>query len=129
MKKVSSLQYLRLVTFCRDIFRTVKYISEKSLNRLIQQQLNPSSTRYRRYMLELQLITEKNKLIYPGPMLSFFKQKDYNYIKTLQRSGPVQINGRQVIHSPTGKVQPAEMPERWSLVSADSQRRIFNVEE
>lgn len=49
--------------FVNEVFRDRSFISQKDFNRLIREKINRSPTWYRNRMIEMELITEKNKLI------------------------------------------------------------------
>lgn len=51
--------------FCREIFQERKFISRAEFNREILKKFNSNTSFYRRRMLSLKYITEKNKLIKP----------------------------------------------------------------
>lgn len=130
MKKINSRQYKNLLKFCRDLFKGSQYISEKSLNLLIQQKLNPCSTRYRRNLIELQLLSEKNKLIYPGEKLYQLKQKDLFTINKLLKIGAVQIVDTEIHFIPKNKdtnTIDVEKPENWDIRKKTKTKLIFNV--
>lgn len=128
MKTINSRQYKQLTIFCKHIFKEQNYISQKRLNLLIQQQLNPCSTRYRRNLIDLQLIYEKNKLIYPGPMLYHFKQKDFFIINKLMKQGEVKILEKSVQFTTADtEAINIEFPGNWELQDKTKTKLIFNV--
>lgn len=49
--------------FVKDVFKNRDFISQKAFNQLILQHFNSSATYYRKRMIELGYITERNKLI------------------------------------------------------------------
>ncbi|WP_300685493.1 hypothetical protein [Chryseobacterium sp.] len=128
MKTINSRQYKLLISFCRQIFKDQKYISQKRLNLLIQKELNPCSTRYRRNLIELKLIFEKNMNLYPGSMLYFFKQKDFFTINKLMKNDEVKITENLIqITSQDTKTINVEFPETWELIHKSKTKLIFNV--
>lgn len=132
MKRIDSRQYKILQKFCRDLFKNENYISEKRLNLLIQQQLNPCSTRYRRNLIELQLLSEKNKLFYPGEKLYHFKQNDTFTINKLMKYGEVKIVDNEIHLIPKNNdtntiTDEIELPGNWDIRKKTKTKLIFNV--
>lgn len=128
MKRINALQYKKLTDFCRKVFRTEKFVSQRAFNLLIQQNLSQMSTRYRREMLSLQMIHEKNKLITPGPMLIHFKLVDYRAMMRLQKFGRVDIVDDLIIRfSPKDGKAKFEFPEHWELIRKTRSVLMFTI--
>ncbi len=124
MKRINALQYRKLVKFCKDIFRDRKFITKRQFNLLIQQNLSQMSTRYRRYMLDLELIKEKNRVIVPGDLLIHFKLIDYQAMTRLERSGSVKIyENKKIILTPADPEAEFNFPEHWIL--ENKSRAVF----
>ncbi|WP_312750509.1 hypothetical protein [Epilithonimonas hominis] len=51
--------------FCKEIFRNKDFVCQKEFNNQILMKFNNNTTYYRKRMIELGLITEKNNLIKP----------------------------------------------------------------
>jgi len=128
MKRINALQYKKLTAFCKEVFRKEKFISQRAFNLLIQQNLSQMSTRYRREMLSLQMIKEKNRLITPGPMLTHFKLVDYRAMIRLQKHGRVDIIDDLIIRfSPKDGNGKFEFPEHWGLVRKTRSVLMFTI--
>lgn len=69
-KKVPANQLQNYRKFCTQVFEDRKFISETEFNKLITQHFNQNSTYYRKRMLQMKLITEKNKVIYKNDQKS-----------------------------------------------------------
>jgi len=128
MKRINALQYKKLVKFCKDIFRDRKFITKRQFNLLIQQNLSQMSTRYRRYMLDLELIKEKNRVIVPGDLLIHFKLIDYQAMTRLERSGSVKIyDNKKILFTPANPEAKFSFPDHWIVESKVRGVLIFNV--
>jgi|GEM_PF-3079384 len=129
MKRINARQYKKLVKFCKEVFRKDKYISSRLFNLKIQQELSSMSTRYRRNMLSLQFIKEKNGLIFPGEALFFLKLIDYQNINRLMKLGEVIIIEKKIkyIQKP-GITTLHNFPDHWKLESKSRGVLIFNVD-
>lgn len=128
---VNARQYKKLVGFCRKIFKERKYISQREFNLNIQQELSQYSTRFRKIMINLQLITDKNKVILPGVMLTHFKLIDYQAISRLQKTGHVRIDisaaGHLILYEPKDPTAEQQFPEHWNLIRKTKWVLMFNV--
>lgn len=51
--------------FINEVFRERNFISQREFNQLLKSNFNSSPTWYRKRMIDIGLITEKNKLIKP----------------------------------------------------------------
>ena len=128
MKRINALQYKKLTAFCKIVFRREKFISQRAFNLLIQQHLSQMSTRYRREMVSLQMIQEKNKLITPGPLLTYFKLVDYRAMMRLQKFGRVDITDDLIIRfTPKESNAEFEFPEHWELIGKLRRALLFKV--
>lgn len=113
--------------FCRDLFKNQNYISARRLSVAIQNNLSPLATRYKNYLLQMQLLSEKNFLFYPGPMLRHFKNNDFLVINKLLKIGTVDIVEAE-IHFSTERRNPAfEFPEHWEVEVKNPYKRIFRI--
>ncbi|WP_265427855.1 hypothetical protein [Chryseobacterium sp. YIM B08800] len=127
MKRVNSRQYKILVGFCKKVFKDRKYISQKNFGLLMQQELTQMTCRYRRNMLSLQLIKEKNQLITPGIMLTHFKLQDYQAITRLQKTGKLWIIDKKIKYQPNNPKTELQLPDHWIIESKYRGILIFNV--
>lgn len=127
MKRVNTRQYKILVGFCKKVFKDRKYISQRNFGMLMQQELTQMTCRYRRNMLSLQLIKEKNELITPGPMLTHFKLADYQAITRLQKTGKLWIIDRKIKYQPNNPKTEIQFPDHWKIESKCRGVLIFNV--
>lgn len=127
MKRVNSRQYKTLVGFCKNVFKQRKYITQRAFGHLIQQELSQMSCRYRRNMLSLHLIEEKNKIITPGPMLAHFKLQDYQTISRLQKTGKVWIIEKKIKYQTKSPGIEIYFPDHWECLSNSRGVLIFNV--
>lgn len=129
MKRINAIQYKKLVKFCKDIFRDRKFITKKQFNLLIQQNLSQMSTRYRRYMLDLELIKEQNRVILPGDLLIHFKLVDYQAMTRLEKSGAVKIyENKKIIFTPSNPDTEFNFPNHWKLESKSRGNLIFMID-
>ena len=127
MKRLNSRQYRILVKFCRDLFQKQGYISQQKLNLLIKQNINPCATRYRRLLVEIMFLSERNKLMYPGPMLYHFRQQDFYIMNKLMKSGSVIIIDKEIHYSPAEPNNPIELPKHWEIISNNSKKQVFKL--
>lgn len=128
MKSVNALQYKRLAYFCKDVFRHQKFISQRAFNLLIQQQLSQFSTRYRRDMISLGLVVDKNKVLTPGVMLTHFKLKDYQAMNRLQKSGKVDLLDNNVIrYTPNNHEAKQTFPDHWDVLKKRKRTILFSL--
>ncbi|MFL9835016.1 hypothetical protein [Chryseobacterium terrae] len=127
MKRINERNYKQLAYFCRKIFKERKFVSEREFNLLIQQQLNPCSTRYRRYMMSLELIALQNRLIVPGKNLKYFKLADYQAMNRLRKKGRVTITDYKIKFIPTDRKAVHDFPENWNLLSKERGILIFEL--
>ncbi|MGD1319551.1 hypothetical protein [Chryseobacterium sp. 2R14A] len=127
MKRVNSRQYKILVGFCKKIFKDREYISQRNFGLLMQQELTQMTCRYRRNMLSLQLIKEKNYLITPGPMLTHFKLQDYQAITRLQKTGKLWIIEKKIKYQPNNPNTEIQFPEHWNIESKCRGVLIFTI--
>lgn len=127
MKRTNPKQYRTMQKFCRDLFKKSNYISARKLSIEIQNNLSPFATRYKNYLLQMHLLTEKNSLFYPGPMLRHFKNNDFVIINKLLKIGNVDIVEDE-IHFTTERRNPTfEIPEHWEMEVKNYYKRIFKI--
>lgn len=128
MKRINALQYKKLVKFCKDVFRDRKFITKKQFNLLIQQNLSQMSTRYRRYMQELELIKEHNRVIVPGDLLIHFKLADYQAMTRLEKIGSVKIyENKKILFTPSNPDAEFTFPSHWKLERKSRGNLIFCI--
>lgn len=127
MKRVNTRQYKVLVFFCKKIFKHRDYISQKHFGLIMQEELTQMTCRYRRNMLSLGLISEKNQLITPGPMLTHFKLADYQAITRLQKTGKLWVIDKKIKYQPNSPKTEIQFPEHWKVESKSRGVLIFNV--
>lgn len=127
MIRANSRHYKLLVFFCKKVFKHRKYISQKHFGLLMQQELTAMTCRYRRNMLSLHLIEEKNQLITPGPMLTHFKLDDYRTINRLQKTGKVWVIEKKIKYKPNNPKTEIQIPDHWKIESKCRGVLIFNV--
>jgi len=118
MTRINAKQYKKLVGFCKKVFRTEKYISSKAFNLRIQQELSMMSTRYRRNMLSLNLISEKNGLIFPNQGLYLLSFEEFKTVNQLIKLGNLIIYENKLKFCPknTEDILP-DFPKHWIIES------------
>lgn len=129
MTRANSRQYKALVFFCKKVFKHRKYISQKHFSLLMQQELTAQTCRYRRNMLSLNLIAEKNQLITPGSMLTHFKIDDYRMINRLQKTGKVWVIDKKIKYQPNNPKTEIQLPNHWNIESKCRGVLIFIINE
>jgi len=127
MKRATPKQYKLLQKFCRDLFKDADYINERKLNYEIQNQISAFSTRYKNYLLQMQLLSVKNKLYFPGPLLRYFKAQDFFEINKLLKLGNVKIIDQEIHFHSIESSPTIEIPTNWEIVADSNYKKIFKI--
>jgi len=75
----------------------------------------------------MQLLSVKNKLYFPGPLLRYFKAQDFFEINKLLKLGNVKIIDQE-IHFHSIECNPTiEIPAHWEIVENGNYKKIYII--
>lgn len=129
MKRTTSRQYRIMQKFARDLFKNGDYVNARKLSIEIQNNLSPFATRFKNYLLEMQLLQEKHKLFYPGPMLRHFKNKDFVVMNRLRKIGDFSIIEKELHFTTKSRNPTIEVPENWEVHSKSNYKIVFKIKD
>ncbi|CDN79521.1 hypothetical protein [Elizabethkingia anophelis] len=126
MRRFNYRQYRIWVKFCKDLFLKKGYINQQKLNEQIQEKLGANSTHYRRKFIDMKLLSERNKLLYPGSLLYRFKQADFYFINKLTNIGEIKMINDEIHLFPVLNMT-LKLPNNWKLIENSAEKQVFKL--